>query len=67
MSNRTYNRAAAEKADPSVSLLEEIGDQDIAADGGTLTIVSYTIASWTLGNDGYVCTATVECINNCRN
>lgn len=48
-----------------VTLLEEIGEQDLEnVNGGTVGI-TYPILSWALGNDGYVCTLTVECQPNC--
>lgn len=46
-----------------INLLEEIAEQDLQdVNGGTAT---YPIISWALGNDGYVCTLTVECQPNC--
>jgi len=60
------------RRDPSVSVLEEISDQDLSAVTGgtnTSTIVTTLLclgASYALGNHGYVCTATVECQSNCR-
>lgn len=62
------SKNAPEPIDPAVSLLEEIEDQDLAVSGGTdpITISVYTVTSYVIGNKGYVCTATVECQNNCR-
>lgn len=46
-----------------ITLLDEIAEQDLdTVNGGTVT---YPILSWALGNDGYVCTLTVECQPNC--
>ncbi|WP_314454962.1 plantaricin C family lantibiotic [uncultured Microbacterium sp.] len=56
----------------NVSLLEEIAEQDqaftSAGQGWTTTITSLTCygVSWVAGNNGQVCTATVECQNNCN-
>lgn len=47
-----------------VTVLEEIADQELAESHGGTTI-PYTVMSWALGNDGYVCTLTVECQPNC--
>jgi hypothetical protein len=56
--------------DPSVALLEEIEDQDLSVTGGTSTttiiIATVAVCSDALGNHGRICTATVECQNNCH-
>jgi hypothetical protein len=58
--------------DPAVGLLEEIEDQDLTIHGGTdpvtlfLCPIGYAVGSVVLGNKGAICTATVECQNNCR-
>ena len=58
--------------DPSVALLDEIKDQDLNVSGGApasptfIDCITYTITSYVLGNKGSVCTATVECQNNCH-
>ncbi|WP_353112408.1 plantaricin C family lantibiotic [Microbacterium sp.] len=52
-----------------VTVFEEIADQDFdaVASGGTITITPATpLISATLGNHGYVCTATKECMPNCN-
>lgn len=56
------------RVDPSVSVLDEIADQDVAtAVGGTSPLTSLLClgASYVLGNQGMVCTWTVECQSNC--
>ena len=58
--------------DPSVSVLEEIAEQDLDGRGGqgwgtTITSLSCYGVSWVLGNNGHFCTATAECQSNCRN
>jgi hypothetical protein len=56
--------------DPSVSVLEEIADHAADVSGGTLPLgPNFTIAdvaSWALGNQGALCTWTVECQSNCN-
>ncbi|MCQ8769246.1 plantaricin C family lantibiotic [Streptomyces sp. KLMMK] len=52
----------------NVDILEEISEQNLdGLSAGTFTIevVTYTVASWALGNNGRLCTATVECQKNC--
>ncbi len=52
-----------------VTLLEELAEQDLTqANGGTDLIGAsvYVSASWYLGNQGWVCTATKECQPNCN-
>jgi len=58
---------------PAGDLLTEITDQNLtvgvnAGQGWTTTITSLTCygVSWVLGNKGNFCTATVECMSNCR-
>ena len=59
--------------DPSVNLLEEISEQssnDMSGAGQIWTYTLYTCStcyavSWALGNNGKICTATVECMGNC--
>ncbi len=54
---------------PNVDILEEIGEQNLdGLSAGTFTIevVTYTAASWALGNNGYICTVTAECQSNCK-
>lgn len=59
--------------DPSVALLEEIYDQELTAGAAGVNSISFTYLccltatpSNVLGNHGHVCTATVECQNNCN-
>jgi hypothetical protein len=55
--------------DPAVSLLEEIEDQVTVSGGSWVQSVLSPIAcglSYLGGNQGHVCTLTVECQNNCR-
>ncbi|MDT0302480.1 plantaricin C family lantibiotic [Streptomonospora wellingtoniae] len=62
-------------ANPNVGILEEIDDQHLAgisvgaeADPNSVSIASLCtscLASWAIGNDGWACTATVECQSNC--
>ena len=48
-----------------ITLFEELAEQDLVqANGGT--IPPGTLASWYLGNQGFVCTATKECQPNCN-
>jgi hypothetical protein len=57
------------KNDPVVSVLEEIEEQTNVAGGNWVqTVISPVMCgiSYLGGNDGYVCTLTVECQNNCR-
>ncbi|CAM5436112.1 hypothetical protein SABIM44S_02156 [Streptomyces abikoensis] len=55
---------------PNVDILEEISEQNLEGlSAGTFTIevaVTYTVASWALGNNGRLCTATAECQGNCK-
>lgn len=56
---------------PNVGILEEIDDQhleDFSAAGAWdfITSLSCVGASMLIGNKGKLCTATVECQNNCK-
>ncbi|MFE5871738.1 plantaricin C family lantibiotic [Streptomyces roseifaciens] len=54
---------------PNVDILEEIAEQNLdGMSAGTFTIeaVTYTVASWALGNNGKLCTVTAECQKNCQ-
>jgi hypothetical protein len=51
--------------DPSVSVLEEIGEHEAQVNGGTFGF-GYDLASLVFGNQGYLCTVTVECQGTCR-
>ena len=53
----------AQNLDPSVSLLEQIEDQNLDASGGSASLVGWI--SSTLGNNGQWCTVTVECMRSC--
>jgi hypothetical protein len=59
-------------ANRNVGVLEEIDEQgmsDLHAGQGigtTVTSLSCYGVSWALGNDGQLCTATVECQKNCN-
>lgn len=65
---------SARTIDPSVDLLEEISEQssfDVSGAGQIWTSTLYTCStcyavSWALGNNGRICTATVECMSNCK-
>lgn len=63
------NKAAMDMVDPSGSALEEINDAVVTGGISTWDIVVSTVvcvgASAVLGNKGKLCTATVECMNNC--
>lgn len=49
-----------------ITLFDEIADQDLdQANGGTFTVPG-VVVSWYLGNKGQLCTATKECMPNCR-
>jgi hypothetical protein len=57
--------------DPSVALLEEIREQNLNGGAGVAPAV-WTFErncqgwfSWAVGNNGNICTATVECQNTC--
>ncbi|MEP7762683.1 plantaricin C family lantibiotic [Sanguibacter sp. 25GB23B1] len=59
-------------SDPSVSVLDEIVDQNLEDRSGggqgwgtTITSLSCYGVSWVLGNNGNFCTATTECQSNC--
>ncbi len=57
------------KNDPVVSILEEIEDQADVGGGGWVQSIASPImcgVSYLGGNQGHVCTLTVECQNNCR-
>ena len=52
-----------------ITLFEELAEQDLVqANGGTTGtyMASINAASWYLGNQGFVCTATKECQPNCN-
>ncbi|WP_456029821.1 plantaricin C family lantibiotic [Rothia dentocariosa] len=52
-----------------VTLLEELAEQDLTQTNGGTTgtyMFSVNMASWYLGNQGWVCTATKECQPNCN-
>jgi hypothetical protein len=53
---------------PNVDILEEINEQNLdGLSAGTIfETVTYTVASWALGNNGYICTVTAECQSNCK-
>ncbi|WBP90639.1 plantaricin C family lantibiotic [Kitasatospora cathayae] len=56
---------------PNVDILEEISEQDLdGLSAGTFTgpieVLTYTAASWAMGNNGYLCTVTAECQKNCQ-
>ena len=58
--------------DPSVSYLEEIGDQNVKVAGGIgftdlLTTLTCVGVSWIAGNNGLMCTVTAECQSSCAN
>ncbi|MFI9365853.1 plantaricin C family lantibiotic [Kitasatospora sp. NPDC053057] len=59
-------------SNPNVDILEEISEQNLdGLSAGTFTFgpiegVTYTVASWALGNNGYLCTVTAECQKNCQ-
>ena len=46
------------------SLLDEITDQDYAAVSGACSTNTFTLSD-RYGNDGYMCTLTVECVKWC--
>ena len=55
-----------------ITLLEEISEQDLhQANGGTDLVISvqtaenYLASHYVLGDKGYVCTATKECMGVC--
>ncbi|MCX5581951.1 plantaricin C family lantibiotic [Streptomyces erythrochromogenes] len=52
----------------NVDILEEINEQNLdGLSAGTIfETVTYTVASWALGNNGRLCTVTVECQKNCQ-
>lgn len=65
------NKVQCELVDPCSNVLEEIKEHEecsIAAGTGTMPTCTYwyNVTSVVLGNKGKVCTATVECQNNCR-
>lgn len=66
------SKVQCELADPCSNVLEEIKEhEECSIAGGTMLTTKgyhdgYIIASALLGNKGKVCTATVECQNNCR-
>ncbi|MGW2373374.1 plantaricin C family lantibiotic [Kitasatospora sp. NPDC001683] len=54
---------------PNVDILEEISEQNLdGLSAGTIFTgpIEYTVASWVLGNNGYICTVTAECQTNCH-
>jgi hypothetical protein len=62
---------------PNASIFEEISDQhledlgvgsQVQPNGWTATLIGFTncIVSYFIGNQGYVCTTTVECQNTCN-
>lgn len=56
----------------NIDVLDEIDEQaaaDLSAGQGwttTVTSIGCYGVSWALGNDGNLCTATVECQKNCN-
>lgn len=63
------NKVGYEGENPSGNVMEEIKDHDVVGAiswGTVLTTLACLGASYALGDKGQVCTATVECINNCR-
>lgn len=59
-------------SDPSVSVLDEIVDQNLEDQsrggqgwGTTITSLACYGVSWVLGNGGHFCTVTQECQSNC--
>lgn len=56
------------KKDPVVSVLEEIDEQVTVSGGSVVQSIISPLAcgiSYLGGNDGQVCTLTVECQKNC--
>ncbi|MFE1766792.1 plantaricin C family lantibiotic [Streptomyces angustmyceticus] len=53
---------------PNVDILEEISEQNLdgLSAGTIIETVTYTVASWALGNNGWTCTVTAECQKNCK-
>ncbi|WP_339319382.1 plantaricin C family lantibiotic [Paenibacillus sp. FSL R10-2734] len=67
------NKIASNMYNPAGSVLEEIGEQEMSLQaGGTISVASigcdivYFVASKYLGNHGYVCTLTKECMPSCN-
>jgi hypothetical protein len=55
-------------SDPNAGILEEISDQQLdefsAGDPILITGIA-AAASWVIGNQGWLCTTTLECQRNC--
>lgn len=63
------NKMGFEEENPSGNVMEEIKDHDVVGAiswGTVLTTLLCLGVSIAVGDKGQVCTATVECQNNCR-
>ncbi|ALX48802.1 plantaricin C family lantibiotic [Lentibacillus amyloliquefaciens] len=67
-----YREKVADVTSPVGNVLDEVSEEELYIAGGDVdpqTALTYSTCHWispAMGNDGHLCTATVECQPNCN-